>query len=286
MTTTHAKRFSIALAALALFACADTASRLQPEEMPAALDTVGVLTTIAEGDHRSDENKARNVWRNPAETLAFFGIRPDMTVVELSPGGGWYTEILAPFLKDQGTLYAAGYDLSAEREYYRNSAKRFADKMAADPDLYGKVRLTVFQPPQDVANAAPAGSADLVVTFRNTHNWMRNDAADAAFGAAYAMLRPGGVFGVVQHRADPDRTPDVSGKMGYVLERDVIALAEKAGFQLAGRSEINANARDTRDHPQGVWNLPPALRDKDVNRAAYEAIGESDRMTLKFVKPR
>jgi predicted methyltransferase len=274
------------LAACALTSFLATAAATQSAtDEPAAFDVEGVLQTIAEGDHRSDENKARNEWRHPAQTLAFFGIEPDMTVVELSPGGGWYTEILAPFLHDRGTYYAAHYDPDHEREYYRNSARRFADKLAADPQLYGKVIVTMFSPPDDVKRAAPAGSADLVVTFRNTHNWMSNDAHQAAFDAAFAMLRPGGVFGVVQHRADDATQPAPTGEKGYLRERDVIAAAQKAGFVLQARSEINANPRDTRDHPEGVWNLPPGFRDGDDRRAHYAAIGESDRMTLRFVKP-
>lgn len=274
------------LCALALSACAAPTTAEVALEQPAAFDVKGVLQTIAEGDHRSEANKARNEWRHPAQTLEFFGIRPDMTVVELSPGGGWYTEILAPFLHDRGTLYAAGYDPNHEREYYRNGAKRFAAKMASDPELYGKVKVTVFSPPDNLANAAPPGSADLVLTFRNTHNWMRTDAQQAAYDAVYTMLKPGGVFGVVQHRGDPDAEQEPTGKYGYVRERDVIALAEAAGLKLVAKSEINANPRDTKDHPQGVWNLAPGFRDGDVNRAKYAAIGESDRMTLKFIKPK
>jgi predicted methyltransferase len=243
-----------------------------------------VLNTIADGDHRSDSNRARNSWRHPAETLAFFGIRPDMTVVEIAPGGGWYSEILAPYLQENGVYYAAHYDPEHEREYYRKSVGRYSEKLAANPALYGAVRLTVFSPP-DKLDAAPPASADLVVTFRNTHGWMGNGDQDAVFKAMYTYLKPGGILGVVQHRGDPDKPQDPQASSGYIREDKVIEFAEAAGFELVARSQINANPRDTKDHPQGVWNLPPSFRDKDVEREKYAAIGESDRMTLKFMKP-
>lgn len=241
------------------------------------------LTRLAVGQHRPAANIARNRYRHPVETLMFFGIRPDMTVVEVSPGGGgWYTEILAPFLRDEGTYYAGSYDPQSEREYYRRNAARYEEKLAAHPEHYDRVKVTIFDPPGQV-DPAPAGSADLVLTFRNTHNWLRNEgAAEAAFHGFYRMLRPGGVLGVVQHRARPGTPLDAA--KGYVTEAKVIELAEAAGFRLAASSEINANPKDTADHPEGVWTLPPALRLKEVDRDRYIAIGESDRMTLKFVR--
>ncbi|MDH3590078.1 MAG: methyltransferase [Gammaproteobacteria bacterium] len=240
------------------------------------------LTRIAVGQHRSAKNVARNHFRHPVETLMFFGIRPDMTVVEASPGGGgWYTEILAPFLREKGTYYAGSYDPQSEREYYRRNAARYAEKLAEYPQHYDRVKVTVFAPPEQT-NAAPEGSADLVLTFRNTHNWMGNDAAEAAYAGFYSMLKPGGVLGVVQHRAKPGTTID-PGK-GYITEEKVVALAQAAGFRLLESSEINANRKDNADHPEGVWTLPPAYRLKDVDREKYAAIGESDRMTLKFVR--
>lgn len=241
-----------------------------------------MLASLTRGSHRSEANMARNSWRNPVETLMFFGIRPDMTVVEISPGGsGWYTEILAPFLRDHGKYVAGSYDPESKREYYVRNAKRYADKLAAHPAHYDRVKVGVFAPP-DKTDTVPAGTADLVLTFRNTHNWMRNDLAETAYKAFYKMLKPGGVLGVVQHRAKPG-TP-IDPQKGYVPQRKVIELAESAGFRLVASSEINANPRDTTDHPEGVWTLPPSLRLGDTDREKYLAIGESDRMTLKFVK--
>ncbi len=178
-------------------------------------------------------------------------------------------------------LYAGSYDPRSEREYYRRNAERYLHKLAEHPEHYDRVRVTVFAPPE-MTDTAPAGSADRVLTFRNTHNWMRSGSAEAAFRSFYKFLKPGGMLGVVQHRARPGT--DVDPAMGYVTEAQVIELAEAAGFRLAGRSEINANPADTADHPEGVWTLPPGLRLGEVDRAKYEAIGESDRMTLKFVK--
>lgn len=248
-------------------------------------DVADAINFIAEGDHRSEAYRERNESRHPGETLEFFGIRPDMTVVELSPGGGgWYTEILAPYLRDRGTLYAGSYDADSESEYFRRNAKRYEDKLAKNPDLYGKVKVTVFAPPETL-DAAPAGSADLVLTFRNMHNWMGNGHHEVVMKAAYNYLKPGGVLGLVQHRNAPDAEQDPEVESGYIREDLIIELAEAAGFVLEAKSEINANPKDTRDHPQGVWNLPPGFRDKDKDREKYAAIGESDRMTLKFRKP-
>ncbi len=241
------------------------------------------LHTAAESGHRSPEHRARNTSRHPAATLEFFGIRDDMTVVEISPGGGWYTEILAPFLRDNGKLYAANYDLEAEEKYYRTNAKRFLDKLEAEPAIYDQVIPTIFDPPAKL-DAAPPGSADMVLTFRNLHNWMEEGSEAAALSAMYAVLKPGGVLGIVQHRQNATVKQDPRAESGYVREDDVIALAEAAGFRLAGRSEINANPRDTKDHPEGVWTLPPGFELGDVDRDKYQAIGESDRMTLKFLK--
>ena len=249
-------------------------------------DVADAINRIADGDHRSAEYKARNEHRNPGETLEFFGIRPDMTVVEISPGGGgWYTEILAPYLKDQGVYYAGSFDPDADSDYATRNRKRYNDKLAADPEIYGDVKVTVFAPPKRM-DAAPAGSADMVVTFRNMHGWLRDGNHVAAMEAMYGYLKPGGVLGVVQHRGDPDAPQDPEVVSGYVREDLVVEAAESVGFVLEARSEINANPRDTRDHPKGVWNLPPSFRDGDENRDKYAAIGESDRMTLRFRKPK
>ena len=237
-----------------------------------------------EGAHRGEANKVRDGARHPRETLEFFGLSDGMTVVEVSPGGGWYTEVLAPLMRDNGTYYAAHHSLNAPGSYARNSLGKYLQKMAADPELYEGVVITQLQPPQQV-ELAPAGTADMVVAFRNVHSWMRADALDNILAAIHTALKPGGVFGVVQHRAGGDSTLEQIKKSGYVPTNLVIEAAKKAGFELAGQSEINANPQDTADHVKGVWSLPPVLRGGDVDRDRFVAIGESDRMTLKFVKP-
>jgi len=237
------------------------------------------------GENRAVENKARDSYRHPVETLQFFGLQEGMTVVEISPGGGWYTEILAPLMNDKGTLYAAHAGLNAPGSYYRNSLGKYLQKLAAEPDVYGSVIITQLQPPRETA-IAPPGSADMVVAFRNVHSWMRADSAEAVLNAIFAALKPGGVFGLVQHRAGPDTSIEAMKKSGYVSQAHVLALASAAGFELAAESDINANPKDSADHPEGVWTLPPALRLGEKDRKKYLAIGESDRMTLKFVKPR
>ena len=228
------------------------------------------------------ENKARDKYRNPLETLTFFGIRPDMTVVEIYPGRGWYTEILAPYLKGSGTLYAAEHPGDPSYEAIQKSLEAFDQTVKGAPELYGEVKRTKLTKDGDIA---PPGSADLVVTFRNVHSWMGSATENEAFAAMFRALKPGGVLGVVQHRGDPNVKQDPKAGTGYVNEDYVIGLAKKAGFELAEKSEINANPKDTKDYPKGVWTLPPSFRLGDEDREKYSAIGESDRMTLKFVKP-
>lgn len=296
------------IAALSISACSDQSEQSEDQQLavegnqaavnqqsqPEAKDTAdkqrnstgSKLVSIIEGEHRSEQNKARNQYRHPAETLKFFGIRPGMTVVEVSPGGGWYTEILAPWLGQDGKLYAAHFDPDSEVEYYRNSVKGFQDKLAANPDLYSNIELTVFDP-KSSNPIAPANSADAVVTFRNVHNWMRGGREEAlnAFKLMHDALKPGGVLGVVEHRLSTSLKQDEKASSGYMHEKFVIDLAEEAGFKLLERSQINANPKDTTNHPKGVWTLPPSLRLGEENREQYLEIGESDRMTLKFVKP-
>jgi len=235
------------------------------------------------GDHREAKNKARDEYRRPYETLTFFDIAPDMTVVEIWPGRGWYSEILAPYLKGSGKYYAASYEKGASG-YVGGILKSYMDKLKTQPQVYGETIVTELS--DDKTAIAPEGSADLVLTFRNVHNWMRFGYGDTVFEAMYKALKPGGVLGVVEHRADPDEIPDPQAKSGYVPEDAVIEMAEAAGFKLVEKSELNANPKDTRNHPAGVWTLPPSLRLKDKDREKYLAIGESDRMTLKFVKPK
>lgn len=240
------------------------------------------LENAIAGEHRSTKNKARDQYRHPKETLAFFGFKPEMTVVELTPGGGWYTEILAPVLKGKGKLYGAHYPDTGEDNYYSKSRKRLEKKLASSP-VFSEVVLTDFVPKKASA-IAPAGTADLVLTFRNLHNWGEEGVAQV-FVDAYTALKPGGVLGVVEHRMPTSQVWEENKRSGYVPVAATVKLAKAAGFTLGDSSEINANPKDTADHPKGVWTLPPALALKEQDKAKYLAIGESDRMTLKFVKP-
>ena len=232
------------------------------------------------GDHRSAKNKARDQYRHPVETLNFFGFTPEMTVVEITPGGGWYTEILAPALKGTGKLYGAHYPDTGADNYYSNSRKRLEKKLASNV-VFSEVVLTDFVPSKQ-SELAPQGSADLVLTFRNLHNW-KDAGVEQVFKDAFNALKPGGVLGVVEHRLPAGVAPEKA--VGYVSEANTIKQAKAAGFRFAGSSEINANAKDMAQHPKGVWTLPPVLRLGETDKAKYLAIGESDRMTLKFVKP-
>lgn len=211
-----------------------------------------------------------------------------MTVVEIWPGQGWYTEILAPVLRTSGLLYAAHFNADSTSEFFRDSRKQFEQMLAARPELYDKVIVTSFNPPAH-SDIAPPGSADMVLTFRNVHNWYMRGGGDErvvqAFAAMYRALKPGGILGVVEHRLPANRPLTDQENSGYMREDYVISMAQAAGFRLLGRSGINANPRDTADHPKGVWTLPPTLRMGDVDRDRYLVIGESDRMTLKFIRP-
>ena len=234
---------------------------------------------------RTATNIARDRYRHPIETLAFFGVEPDDTVVEIWPGGGWYTEVLAPYLASGGgTLYAVAPDWGMSG---------ITKLKAANPALYGSIRTADFPAFDAQATRVPAGSADVVLTFRNVHNWRmgyrRDDKQDysaEAFRQIYAMLKPGGVLGIADHRLPESASAERERTSGYIKTSTVVALAEAAGFRLAGSSEINANPLDTTEWEDGVWTLPPTLALKDKDRERYLAIGESDRMTLKFVKPR
>ena len=231
---------------------------------------------------RTPANVARDAWRHPYDTLTFFGIKPTMTVVELVPSGGWYTEILAPYLRAQGKYIGAG----PVPDPVKNRGMAFQRKLESNPAMYDKAVAGVFNPPA-AYNIAPAGSVDMVLTFRNVHNWIEGGDAGLVdvFRQVYTVLKPGGVLGVVDHRLPEAAAQDATASSGYVHESYMIAMAEKAGFRLAGKSEVNANPKDNTVHKQGVWALPPTYINKDEDRAAYQAIGESDRMTLKFVKP-
>ena len=263
-----------------------------PAPSPAEAFAAKLDTAIA-GAHRTDANKARDQFRHPKETLGFFGLAPGQTVIEITPGGGWYTEILAPTLKGDGTFVGAiidptGVTSEGAKAYYTKGNQALRDKLAANPELYGEAQLVEFN--MSSPTFGPDNSADLVMTFRNVHNWVGQDAVQGMFDGFFKVLKPGGVLGVVEHRAKADDTGDLKelAKTGYFPEAAVIEMATKAGFTLAEQSEINANPADTKDHPNGVWTLLPSLNMEGIaeaDQAKYKAIGESDRMTLKFVKP-
>ena len=241
------------------------------------------LQQILVGDHRSAANIARNASRHPAETLEFFGLRPEMTLIEIGPSGGWYTEVLAPYMRDQGRYYGAHFSPNSAMAYHRTTLENFETKLLARPDMYGKAIIRHLLPPHEMV-IGPAEGADMALTFRNVHNWIMAGLEYEYFEAFYGALKPGGILGVVEHRAKPDAGMEVMRTTGYVTEEYVKQLAAAAGFEFVDSSEINANSKDTKDHPEGVWSLPPALRLKDKDRAKYLAIGESDRFTLKFIK--
>jgi predicted methyltransferase len=283
-----------AVSAVLLFAAA-CGEGTSPEVTSAAGEVeaaaAGSLQWAVAGDWRIAEEKSRDAWRHPVETLEFFGVKSSDTVVEIWPGGGWYTAILGPYLKSgAGKLYAAHMD-PASSDYARQNVEAFRAAFIDNPDTYGEIALTVAS--RDAAGLAPDASADVVLTFRNVHNWMAGGYAPKMFADAYRALKPGGVLGVVEHRLPSRVDQDLTASTGYVHEAYVKQLAEAAGFVFEEASEVNANPADTADHPLGVWMLPPNLRapaaDSELAAAysmdAYTAIGESDRMTLRFRKP-
>lgn len=257
----------------------------QPGASALAQDSTARIDEALAGEHRSVANQARDKYRHPKETLLFFGLRPDMSVVEISPANGWYTEVIAPVVRDHGQFYGASPRLGKDApEAMKKREAAYVAMLAARPAVYGDAKAINFEPVAPVF--APAASVDLVVTFRNVHNWAKAGNAEAMFKGFYAALKPGGTLGVVEHRAKPGTSMQQQIDSGYMTEAAVIELARNAGFVLAAQSEINANPLDTADHPGGVWNLPPNLRGvSDADKPKYLAIGESDRMTMKFVKP-
>lgn len=251
---------------------------------PAGAHDHDALAKAIAGGHRAEANVARDGARHPRETLEFFGFEPGQTVIEVSPGGGWYTEILAPVLRGHGKLVAAHFPEDSDSAYMQRVRGEFLAKLAAAPAIYDQVEVIGYTPGSANALGAP-GSADLVVTFRNLHGLWRAGTLGAFIGDAFAVLKSGGTLGVVQHRAPAGSDPEAGKDSGYLPQDWLVAQFEAAGFKLGGSSEINANAKDTADHEGGVWALPPTLRHGDKDREKYLAIGESDRMTLRFTKP-
>lgn len=240
------------------------------------------LQQLIAAPHRTPANVARDAHRHPLEVLEFFAVQETSAVVEILPGSaGYYMEILAPYLRDRGLYIAASRAPSAPARYWADHLKLLA-RLKAQPELYGKVVVTQFD--AGLHDIAPAGSADFVLTFRNLHNWVERGEIEGALAAFHKALKPGGILGIVDHRGRTDLAQEAQMKSGYLREDYAIALVERAGFRLLARSEANANPRDTKDHPEGVWTLPPTYRLKDVDRGKYRAIGESDRFTLKFIK--
>ena len=241
------------------------------------------LDTVIAGSWRSDKNKARDQYRHPKETLEFFGVKPGDTLIEITPGGGWFTEILAPVMKGNGTYVAAVAKPKKPEGEAAQDQSVLQKKFAADPAEYGEAKTVEFD--GQAPNFGPAGSADMVVTFRNVHNWVSGNTAPQMFKAFFDVLKPGGVLGVEDHRAAEGADVEQTKEKGYLPTDYVIKLATDAGFKLKAKSEINANPKDTKDYEKGVWTLPPTLELGDKDKDKYLAIGESDRMTLKFVKP-
>ncbi len=282
----RASRSAFRASLLILALAAAGAAPALAADPPAAAPDAALQAALA-GDWRSEANRARDAYRHPAQTLGFFGLAPGQTVVEITPGGGWYAEILAPYLRGSGQYVAAIVDPAAVpegrgRDYQQRSKDGLEQRFAEAPARFDAAKIVGYDP------AAPkfgdAGSADLVLTFRNVHNWRGSGQAEGMFKGFFDVLKPGGVLGVVEHRAKADVPAD--DRSGYVGEAQVIAMAEAAGFVLDGKSEVNANPRDTKDHPNGVWTLPPGNNHEAADAEKYRTIGESDRMTLRFVKPR
>jgi predicted methyltransferase len=265
----------------ALLGCASAPEPSATSPMPNLAPGASLDAALA-GDWRRPQDVLRDRFRHPGQTLAFFGVQPDHTVIEITPGGGWYADILAPYLRARGHYIGAQPAAAADSAGgKRNAALR--EQFAGNTSVYGDAELRGFDPAAPVFG--PAASADAVLTFRNVHNWVSAGNAEAYFKAFFDVLKPGGTLGVVDHRAKQGSTLEAMKKSGYLTETLVIDLAQQAGFQLVAGSEVNANPLDTTDHPNGVWTLPPTNRHDPADDAKYQAIGESDRMTLRFRKP-
>jgi predicted methyltransferase len=283
----YIKVFALVGAGLFFQGCeqqAESVTVIAPDVIAPDEDTSGKLESVLAGDHRAPENRLRDKYRHPLETLNFFSVTPDSTVVEIWPGSGWYTEILAPYLRDDGRYIAAGFDPESEIEFIRMAAGRYQAKLDANPELYDQVETAVLMPPDKLDFVEPE-SVDIILTFRSLHNWMPRGSQDMMLGAMYRALKPGGVLGVVEHRGNPAIPQNPEANTGYVNQDYAVEMIEKAGFVLNGSSQINANPADSKDHPEGVWTLPPTLRLKEDRRDEWLEIGESDRFTLRFIKP-
>ncbi|NRQ41318.1 class I SAM-dependent methyltransferase [Rheinheimera sp. YQF-2] len=248
------------------------------------------MTKLADAAQRSQGHKQRNQYRNPAETLQFFGLTPNMSVLEIWPGHGWYTEILAPFVKDQGKLTLAQFrhndgSLKDDRSiFWARVSQKLAERIAEQADYFGDVAMIELDPP--LLLPLQDEQFDMVLTFRNSHIWNEDGNLFGTLQSIFQALKPGGTLGMVEHRAA--RLSDISSSAvdGYLDESYIIQAAQMAGFELVASSEINANSADMKNYPKGVYALPPTLAMGQYNKAEYVAIGESDRMTLKFVKPK
>ncbi len=266
-------------------ACASTHAAVHSAAVTPASTGMQALDAAIAGHWRSAKNSARDQYRHPRQTLAFFGVQATQTVIEITPGGGWYSEILAPYLDAKGHYIAAlvkpstSGDQAADGEA-AGDQQAIAKKFAADRAHYGHAMTREYDPKAPVFG--PPASADVVLTFRNVHNWVMAGTQASMFRAFFDVLKPGGVLGVTDHRANPGAATD--GQHGYVTEQQVIDYATAAGFKLDAKSDINANPKDRKDYPEGVWTLPPTLQLGEKDKAKYLAIGESDRMTLRFRK--
>jgi len=248
-----------------------------------------VLKAAIDGEHRNEQSRSRDLYRKPMQVLDFLGLRSDMKVIEIWPGGGWYTDILAPTLKDKGQLVAAQFDLNGPYGYQRRGLGAFFTKLGSNPKLFRQVEVTQFSLPYQL-KLTEAGTADMVLTFRNVHNWVmplygEGDYAHLAFKASFDALKPGGILGVVDHKWDDENTEDPKSENGYISVARTVKLAKKAGFELVAESQLLANPLDSKDYDRGVWSLPPVLAFGEQDKQKYLKIGESDRFLLKFVKP-
>lgn len=271
-------KLTLLLASLVLISACSTKKNDRPKaQLPKTIEEA------VNSNYRTEENRKRDQYRHPVETLKFFGLKQEMTVVEIYPGSGWYMEILAPLVAQKGKYIMAAPSSNPEKPYTVVNEQKIKSWMNLNPEVARSMMMATYNLP-NANDISAENSADMVVTFRNVHNWISINSEIEAFKSFYKVLKPGGVLGVVEHRELSNKY-DPKAKSGYVRERDVIKMAEKAGFMLVAKSEINANPLDKKNHPQGVWTLPPALRLGEKDKAKYLAIGESDRMTLKFIKP-